>query len=1020
MEQAKVFYQLCKRIKPYQMGLYKLCYSLLGLTAFLWSGSSAKAVLSFNENVELKLYHQQVPIKELKKGDTDTLPKNNKVIDSVVLRNYVSNRIVDSIELNKIAVYPFNSLHQALKSTISGLYVQETNGEPGSSEQGILIRGINRPFLSKEDIALAQPAVFINGIPLMPENTYVYNIQQYDYNPLGSATNMLSTIDLDNVASIHIVKGVAAAAIYGPRAANGAILITTKNAHEGKREISLNSYFGYVTKDKVVPTNGVDENQFRAIFYDKYANDEEKASRPAFLTDVTNDSYFGRSNWTDLYYQNAPIHTVNGSITGGTSRSNFRFFGANSSSAGNADNTRLNRYNASFFINMLPLKWLTVSSMINASRMDRDRNKNLRDRFAEIRYIPDLTNPLAPNKLMYGKLLEQYNDRSFDKNLNNSIQGSFALNARFKGFDVLSRVSFDYSENMRDLFYNSQLLDGNNYVSNYYAYNQRLIIDNILSYKYQLNKNNEFNFMLGHTFTNDMSKYNYGQGYKGPSDYVRINGVNGNSDSDDYLKSLFLIVNRYTDKQKINLSSAYTKIEYLLNKELFFSAVLRTDGASNSQPSHRWFFSPSLSVEWDLQKYISSNKLTLSSLKLNASVARLGLMRAADRYAAGPQYSSEIGWTANPNIPSYNGYGVITRPYTSGWVGYDIPWSYVLEENIGLQAGLLKNRISASLNFYNRDSKSLLLGMPMLAEYGYSKIYQSGMDVNNRGLELSVVTQLLTQGKNGINWNVGFNGAYNSNRLKALPGGVKDLTIGTQRLVVGKPIDQIWVLQSEGVYERDVDVPVNPSNFEVLNYKGLAMKAGDPRWKDLNHDYVIDENDKVALGNFIPKFTGNISSEASFKNFTLELNFGFIGKRNIINQAAANKLDFANRLGGNDMNSVNEISFWKRDVDLANYPIYNPWSAVQAYRTDQDVFVENGAYFKLRSVSLGYDLAKARFFARQKNNFRRFYVYATAMNLFTVTPYTGGDPELVNFTGVDTGYGISIPRTFTLGLKLDL
>lgn len=983
---------------------YLLCFSLL------YIGHNAG-----NDVYATNTYYH---VNSFRVGLNDTLPEG-KVIDSVILRNYVSKRIVDSVDIRKIALYPFNSLQQALKASMSGLFIQETSGEPGTSEQGMLIRGINRPFLSKEDIALAQPAVFVNGIPLMPENTFVYNIQQYDFNPLGSATNLLSGIDLDNIASIHVVKGVAAAAIYGPRAANGAILITTKNAHEGKSEISLNSYFGYVAKDNVTTTNGVDENNFRDIFYQKYATTAEKDAKPAYLTDITNNSYFGPSNWTDLYYQNAPIHTVNGSITGGTSRSNFRFFGANNSSAGNADDTRLNRYNASFFINMLPLKWLTVSSMINASRMDRDRNKNLRDRFAEMQYVPDLTSPLAPNKTMYGKLLNQYGDKSFDNNIINAIQGSFSLNARVNKFDFLSRISFDYSENIRDLFYNSLLLDGNNYVSNYYAYNQRLIIDNILSYKYGLNKKNQFNFMLGHTFTNDMSKYNYGQGYKGPSDYVRINGVNGNSDSDNYLKSLFLIVNRYTDKQKINLSSLFTKVEYAYNNEWFINAVARLDGASNAQPTERWFFSPILNAQWDLQKHIRSVKW-LSALKLNASWGRLGLMRSADRYAAGPQYTSEIGWAANPNIPSYNGYGVITRPYTTGWVGYDIPWSYVEETSVGFEAGLLKDKFHARVDFYSKNSNRMLLGMPTIAEYGYNKLFDSGMDVNNKGVEVSLSGIILKAKNNGLSWNFNVNGAYNVNELKALPQGLKQLTIGSQRLVVGKPIDQIWVLQSLGVYKRDIDVPVNPSNFEVMNYKGLALHAGDPRWKDQNNDYVIDENDKVALGNFIPKFTGNISTDFNYKNFTLDLNFAFIGSRNIINQSAANRFDFANRLGSNDMSSINEITFWKKDINTSSYPVYNPWSAVQAYRVDQDIFVENGAFFKLRSISLGYDLAKAKFFARQKNNFRRFYVYATAMNLFTITPYSGHDPELVNYVGVDNGYGFSIPKTFTLGLKLDL
>ena len=617
-------------------------------------------------------------------------------------------------------------------------------------------------------------------------------------------------------------------------------------------------------------------------------------------------------------------------------------------------------------------------------------------------------------------MLNQYDHKSFDNNSNNSIQGAFSLNAKVKKIDFLSRISFDYNENMRDVFYNSQLLDGNNYVSNYFGYNQRLNIDNVLSYSYTLDAKNDFNFLIGHTFTNDISKYNYGQGYKGPSDYVRINSVVGNSADADYLKSLFLIVNRYTDRQKINLSSLYAKIEYNYNKEVFLNAVLRTDGASNMQPTDRWFFSPMVNAQWDLKRIIEKNNLPVSRLKINATWGRLGTLYTSDRYASGPQYTSDIGWSANPNMSSYNGFGTITRPYSLGWVGYEIPWAYVQETSVGFEVGVLKDRLQAKIDLYSKNNNRMLLDVPTTAEYGYAKTYQTGMDVNNSGVEVALQAAILAPKSSAIIWNVNFNAAYNTNKLNALPGGLNNITVGNQKLVVGKPIDRFWVLQSTGVYQKDIDVPVNPANYQILTYKGLPLLAGDPKWKDLNGDYIINESDKVELGNFIPRITGNLGTDLTYKNFTLDLNIAFVGKRNILNQSAANRLNFAARAGNNDINSINEITFWQKELDMANYPIYNPWSAVQAYRTDQDIFVENGSYLKLRSISLGYDITKAGFFKKQKNNFRRLYLYATALNVFTITPYTGGDPELVNYMGVDTGYGMSIPRTYSLGIKLDL
>lgn len=949
---------------------------------------------------------------------TDTAAKDS---GTVTLRPFVSIKNVDSLNVKKIAVYPFTSLQQAIKANTAGVYVQETNGEPGAAAQSMLIRGLSMPLLSRKDIYQAQPQVYINGIPLIADNPFMFDIQKFDHAPIGTATNLLTTIDMDNVESINIVKGGAAAAIYGPRAANGAILITTKNAQAGMKQISVNSYYGLVQRDNVTTTNAQDESAFRMPFYQKFASPADMDSYPSYLRDATNENYYGPSNWTDLYYKTSPVRSVNASITGGTNRSNFRFFGGNTSTTGNADDTKLDRYTASFFINMLPLPWLTVSSMINATRLERDRNRSFRDRFSEMQYIPDLTSPIAPNKIIYGNLLDEYEAKSFDDNKNSAIQGYFSLTAKLKKLDFVSRVGFDYNESTRDVFFPSTMFDGNNYVSNYYGYNQRVVIENTVSFKHAFNKTHSLNVEAGQSFQSDLNRYNYAYGYKGSSDYIRINVVNGNSKDEDYLLPKDFIVFRFTDRQKANLSSLFAKAEYNYKDEFSLTAVARTDGSSNMQPGARWFFSPIVNAVYNFSKLLPQDKSALSSLSLTASWSRIGNLLLNDRFAAGPQYTVDLGWTANPAFYSYAGFGTLSRPYTSGWVGYDIPWSYVQETNFGINAGFLGNRLQARLELYSKNNNRMLLGMPVIAESGYTSAYQSGMDVNNRGAELMLQASIFAGRKGQFAWTANLNASYNKNKLKALPGGVSEILIGTQKLVVGEAIDKFWVLQtqSEG-FHADTDVPVNPQTYLIMNYKGLPFKGGDPRWKDLNGDYTIDERDKITLGNYMPKLTGNFSNTFAYRNFNLDFNFYFALGRNILNQAAANRFDFINRGGQNGISSIDEITFWKKDLDAAHYPVYNPWSAVQAYRPDQDIFIENGSFLKLRALSLGYDFSGENFFNRYKKTQHRFLVYLTATNLFTISPYTGGDPELVGYTGVDSGYGLSIPRTYTLGFKIDL
>ncbi|RZL07599.1 MAG: SusC/RagA family TonB-linked outer membrane protein, partial [Pedobacter sp.] len=244
------------------------------------------------------------------------------------------------------------SLQQIIKGNLAGVYVQEPNGEPGT-EQSIIVQGTSGLLFNKKDIYALQPAIYLNGVPLVADNPFAFDVQKYDYNRIGPGTNHLSQISIDNIQSIVVVKDPYELAKLGPNAANGAIYITTKNARGGKQDISVNSYFGYATSPQVNTVNGAFENNFRTPFYEKYNPNQNFV---AYLRDSTNLSYFGRSNWNDLYYQTAPNYSADLGITAGNERANFRFFGSGTKNAGNADDTNLDRYNLFFGINMPQLE----------------------------------------------------------------------------------------------------------------------------------------------------------------------------------------------------------------------------------------------------------------------------------------------------------------------------------------------------------------------------------------------------------------------------------------------------------------------------------------------------------------------------------------------------------------------------------------------------------------------------------------------------------------------------------------
>ncbi|MEJ2882109.1 SusC/RagA family TonB-linked outer membrane protein [Pedobacter sp. GR22-6] len=948
---------------------------------------------------------------------TDT---SKKVTDTGVVGISAPKRAIDrklqsksnSLDPKKLSTFPAISLQQYLKGESAGLYVQEPSGEPGTV-QNMFIRGTSQPLLSARELYATQPLVVLDGVQLVGEHPFAFDIQQNKFDRIGTATNTLANINMANVQSIQVLKDLSATAIYGPKGANGVIVITT-NAPASARRITFDSYVGIATPNNVTTINGRFENSFRRQFYDKYTangNYSENDVYPLYLSDSLNNAYYGPANWKDQYYGSEIQYGVNASIAGGTDRANFRFSLGTLRSGGVADDTGADRYDTRFIINMKPVSWFTLSAMVNANQIMRQRNKNVRDRLSQVNYIPDLSSPIAPNSSSYISYLNEFK-KGFDNNKSNIVEGFVKFGFDFGKLKFVSTLGLDYNEGTRDIFFARTLLQTTNYASNYYGYNQRASIDNIATYDYELNEDHKFNFSVGNIFQFDKSKYNYAYGYKGSNDFIKLNLLNQDLNTTVFKREL---VYKFLDKTKNNQISVYGKVDYNFKEKYSFSAILRGDASSNQQPTSRWFYAPVFSAGWDMKKEFFNDNRLISDLNLRASVGRMGRYENFDNYAQGPQYTASIGFTGNLITPGYNGFAVLTRPYTAGSVGYDMKWAYTDQLNVGIDGSFFADRLQASVDAYYKEDKNMLLGVPSAAEYGYTQVIKNGLSVRNTGVELTLTGKIIPN-SNVVSWTSSLNVNYNKNTLTALPGGLSRLAIGNRLLKVGESVDSYWLLNNKGIYNTDGEVPVNAAG-DKLSYNGIDLKAGDPIWTDFNGDNNINDDDRILKGNALPVVSGGFNNDISYKKWTLGLNFYFNLGRDLINQEMANRFDFVNREGQNNMNSVREITFWEKRGDYAKYPLYNPWSSVAPYQAAQDLFLEDASFVKLRTLSLSYDLTDM--FKKKSPNVQKFLVYGSVHNVFTLTNYTGQDPELVNYTGYDSGYGIQIPRTFTLGVKLD-
>lgn len=948
----------------------------------------------------------------------DTVPV---LLDSVFELNF-KNIQTKSVHkpIEDIALYGNATIPQFLKGETAGLYVSENSGEPGTPKY-MFVRGISAPIFGHKDVYQNQPLIVLDGIPLIGPHPFSYMIQAYDLDRIGPENNLLSNIDLDNIASIEVLRDPATISVFGPMAVNGVIKITSKkSASDNKRRISINSFIGMSVRPQVTTINGDYENRFRRQFYDLYTTGgryNEDDTYPVYLSDSLNSRYYGPSDWSDSYYNNGLNYGVNARLSGGGKRSNFQFSLGTQQNSGIAEDTKFKKYNARFQLDLQPLKWLFFHTSINGARLDRNRNKNLRNRYAMLSYLPDLSAPLAPNKSAYDAYL-QLHDKGFDNNFSNILEGNIALNLQLGSFKFKSRLSVDYNEGFRDLFHHDDLMEGNSFASNYYGYSQRLIYDNVASYDWELDNNNNLFLEAGNVMQWDLHKYNYAYAYKGINPNIKINLLESDRDNGNFLNPTAFprqLTYKFLDRTRHNLVSFFGRGTYNLMDKYSASLLLRYDGSSNAQPTNRWLFTPSLALGWDIKKEFLQDNSLYNNFKVRVSAGRLGILNTYDNISQGPDYTAQIGYTGNVIVPAYNGIAALVRPYEDGWIGYDIPWAYTDQLNMGFDFQLSKRQFYVTLDAYIKQNNNQILTMPAYAEYGYTYSLESGMDVRNTGVELAFGGDLVEGNGSNFRWNSGINVGFNNNKLTALPGGRDEVVIQNRKLKVGERIDAFWILENEGIYRFNSDVP--EENGVKKNYNGITFNAGDPIWVDQNGDNRISSEDRVIRGNHIPKITGSWQNNFFYKNFDLKVNFYFNFGRQILNQEMANRFDFINNENSNNIRAVKEITYWEKRGDYGKYPLYNPWSPVNAYQSSQDLFLENGSFIKLRQLSLGYDFSEL---LKAKLGGGKLYVYLAANNLLTVSSYSGRDPEIANYLGYDEGYNMTIPKTFLMGFKLNL
>ena len=950
-------------------------------------------VLSFigYETTEV-VYNAGTPLKIVLK-ETTTQLEDVVVVGYGTQKQHEVTGVLTTVDMDKLTeTQATESVENMLQGRVAGVNIQLNSGEPGAKPT-VIIRGL--AAVTREDgAAVSEPLYVVDGVPIVSRTGDEFAV---------TSTNVLADLDPSDIEDMVILKDASAAAIYGSRAANGVILITTKKGKRGRPQINFNVRYGvnFVPKLRDV-AGGVKEREQVQRLYDLYA--PHGVSMPAMYTDITNPFYNNSSDWQDYLYNASTTQAYNGSVRGAGDFGQYSVSLGYMDSEGILFNTGFERYNAlaNTTFNALNNK-LSVNTTLALSRTDQSKNPDvLSTNYSSLLPLPD--NPILQGVDVYG--IGQ------DKNINDRIRFSTDATidlARFLTYNI--RYSYEYTRASRDIYSESRrTLMANN--SSSVGETRNMLFQNTLTLTPKLGTNHNVSLLLGQSAEeNEIERTDISNVKSYPTMSYTLNRPIGNNiGTSNYSASTIL--------------SFFSRINYSFNKKYIVGASLRADGSSKFGVDNRWGIFPSVSAGWNFgdeaplknAKWISNGKLRasygISGTTWDQSYLALGVMDggALDRY------------NSMLNI-SYAGVSGFTPAWQDGFRNEDLTWVTSKMTNIGLDISLFDDKIELIFDAYEKLTEGLLLTTSLPTTSGYNEVFRNAADVLNRGVEFTLNTTI--EPIKNFTWSMGLNFAYNKNRVVELPDGNADIiNAGTSGqdfssiVRVGAPLNGFFFYESEGIYQTEYEIPVNPKTGErLVGLQGKKLTVGDRKFKDQNNDYKIDVNDRVLCGDPNPEWTGGWTNDFNYKGFGLNVVSTFVIGRDIVNTELLNRLSLNKGFAGSALPNFDNYSIWEKSGDNAKYPTLNPWSDASQIITQDSEYIEDGSYFKVKTITLSYTFSKRLL---KKLPFTRTKIYCTLDNAITFQNYSGPDAELVTVNGFDDSNGYPMRKMLLFGLSLGL
>ena len=944
-----------------------------------------------------------------------TLFEDKQSLDEVVVVGYgvQKKKLVTgaTVQLKGDDIAKLNTTNplSAMQGQTPGVNIVSTSGQPGAS-MSVTIRGLGT-------VGNSQPLYLIDGV--------------------GGDITTLNPADIE---SIDVLKDAASAAIYGAQAANGVVLVTTKSGKEGVSKITYDGYVGWQTLGRKFEM--LNANQYMQIMdealLNSYMSPIDWTSLSA-IRDANGNVY--NTDWIDQAVDNGALTTSHSlAFTGGSKTSTYSISGGYTGQdglIGGSDVSYYKRYN--FRANSEHKMWnglVTIGEHVGFVYKDSRGmgtgniyNNNLRSAFS--------TSPLVPvydaNGNYYSTVDSDWNKNDgnpygtmmmnrFNQSKNTSVDANVYVqiepikNLKFKTVFGVNYGGSNYRSFTPIYKFTPQSGNGITKVNQSNGNGTSLVWTNTLTYDFNI-KEHHISALLG----SETAKYD--------GESTGSYGVNLTAGFDDWEHAYVENTEKGHADRKVSGGpydatrgqSFFARLGWSWKDRYMVNATMRADGSSKFAKGHRWGYFPSVSAGWTLteEDFMKSAASWLDFLKLRLSWGQVGNANINCYQYLAPVTTSKT----NYNFGATGGTDAwVMGAYTERLANEKVKWETSEQYNVGLDARFLRQRLSLTLDGYIKNTKDWLVQAPILATAGTGGPVINGGDVKNKGIEV------------GLSWNdnigrdftysVGANFAYNHNEVGNIPtlDGIihgKDNQIYSNaeefyRAENGHAIGYFWGYKTAGLFQNQKEI-----NDWIAAGNGIyqaAVKPGDVKYVDVNHDGVINASDKVDLGNGLPKYTFGFNFNLAWKGFDLSANFtgaaGFQIAQSYRNPDSS-QANYSRRIlkrwtGEGTSNEIPRVTYG----DVGNWLF-------------SDLYLQDGDYIRLQNLTMGYDFKKLISW----KGLSKMRLYFQVQNLFTLTKYDGMDPEIGSFngtdgnssdswvSGVDMGY-YPHPRTFIVGLNL--